>query len=128
MNGEKRKVLAFALCALFSLCSALLSGCIPQTSPAGGAHTFGSGLGEKIRILSGSENQELEWILKECAKKTGVNLEITYQKQEGVYLLAHPAQCPVFLRGQGWLTREVLTVPAGSRVGFGSPVQEFLLL
>ena len=79
MNGEKRKVLAFALCALFSLCSALLSGCIPQTSPAGGAHTFGSGLGEKIRILSGSENQELEGILKECAKKTGVNLEITYQ-------------------------------------------------
>ena len=79
MNGKKRKVLAFALCALFSLCSALLSGCIPQTSPAGGAHTFGSGLGEKIRILSGSENQELEGILKECAKKTGVNLEITYQ-------------------------------------------------
>ena len=79
MNGEKRKVLAFALCALFSLCSALLSGCIPQTSPAGGAHTFGSGLGEKIRILSGSENQELEGILKKCAKKTGVNLEITYQ-------------------------------------------------
>ena len=79
MNGEKRKVLAFALCALFSLCSALLSGCIPQTSPAGGTHTFGSGLGEKIRILSGSENQELEGILKECAKKTGVNLEITYQ-------------------------------------------------
>ena len=79
MNGEKRKVLAFALCALFSLCSALLSGCIPQTAPAGGAHTFGSGLGEKIRILSGSENQELEGILKECAKKTGVNLEITYQ-------------------------------------------------
>ena len=79
MNGEKRKVLAFALCTLFSLCSALLSGCIPQTSPAGGAHTFGSGLGEKIRILSGSENQELEGILKECAKKTGVNLEITYQ-------------------------------------------------
>ena len=79
MNGEKRKVLAFALCALFSLCSALLSGCIPQTSPAGGAHTFGSGLGEKIRILSGSENQELEGILKECAKKTGINLEITYQ-------------------------------------------------
>lgn len=79
MNGEKRKVLAFALCALFSLCSALLSGCIPQMSPAGGAHTFGSGLGEKIRILSGSENQELEGILKECAKKTGVNLEITYQ-------------------------------------------------
>ena len=79
MNGEKRKVLAFALCALFSLCSALLSGCIPQTSPAGGAHTFGSGLGEKIRILSGSENQELEGILNKCAKKTGVNLEITYQ-------------------------------------------------
>ena len=62
-------------------------------------------------------------------EETGpLHLEITYQKQEGVYLLAHPAQCQVFLRGQGWLTREVLTVPAGSRVGFGSPVQEFLLL
>ena len=79
MNGEKRKVLAFALCALFSLCSALLSGCIPQTSPAGGAHTFGSGLGEKIRILSGSENQELEAVLEACGKETGVDIEMTYQ-------------------------------------------------
>ena len=43
---------------------------------------FTAGSGEDtIRILSGSENQELEGILKECAKKTGVNLEITYQEE-----------------------------------------------
>lgn len=34
---------------------------------------------ETIHILSGSENKELEEILKECEKKTGVNIEMTYK-------------------------------------------------
>ena len=34
---------------------------------------------ETIRILSGSENSELEPILEECEKSTGVNIEMTYK-------------------------------------------------
>ena len=34
---------------------------------------------ETIHILSGSENKELEEILKECEKKTGVDIEMTYK-------------------------------------------------
>ncbi|MGN0367885.1 MAG: substrate-binding domain-containing protein [Wujia sp.] len=34
---------------------------------------------ETIHILSGSENKELEDILRECEKKTGVNIEMTYK-------------------------------------------------
>lgn len=35
--------------------------------------------GETLRILSGSENEELEQILQACEKSTGVNIEITYK-------------------------------------------------
>lgn len=41
-----------------------------------------SGCGKKgpvIRILSGSENQELEHILDECEKATGVDIQMTYK-------------------------------------------------
>ncbi len=75
MKAEKRKILILAVCAILTLCAAFLSGC---TGSSDGRQAFGSGLGEKIRILSGSENRELEEILKKCAKKTGVNLEIEY--------------------------------------------------
>ncbi len=34
--------------------------------------------GETLRIVSGSENQELEEILADCARETGVNIEIDY--------------------------------------------------
>ncbi len=34
---------------------------------------------EKIRILSGSENEELEQILEECEKSTGIDIEMTYR-------------------------------------------------
>ena len=48
-----------------------------------GAFCFLSGcsLAEKptLRILSGSENQELEEILKECEEETGVNIEMVYK-------------------------------------------------
>lgn len=35
--------------------------------------------GETLRILSGSENEELEQILEACEKSTGVNIEVTYK-------------------------------------------------
>lgn len=35
--------------------------------------------GETIRILSGSENQELSEVLAQCAENTGVNIEMTYK-------------------------------------------------
>ena len=69
---------------LFSLASILiLNGC-SQNSSSENASTenfykadgFG---GETIRILSGSENKELSDILKSCAKKTGVSIEMTYK-------------------------------------------------
>ncbi len=34
---------------------------------------------ETIRILSGSENEELEQILEECEKSTGIDIEMTYR-------------------------------------------------
>ncbi len=34
---------------------------------------------DKIRILSGSENEELEQILEECEKSTGIDIEMTYR-------------------------------------------------
>ena len=37
------------------------------------------GGGEPFRILSGSENQELEAVLEACGKETGVDIEMTYQ-------------------------------------------------
>ncbi|MGN0416306.1 MAG: substrate-binding domain-containing protein [Agathobacter sp.] len=37
------------------------------------------GAKQTIRILSGSENKELEDILHQCSKKTGVNIDITYK-------------------------------------------------
>ena len=83
MRSEKRK--GKAVFALLLAGILLLSGC---SSPEGGQSgkdsskqqsftAFGSG--ETIRILSGSENRELEDILKECAKETKVNIEISYQ-------------------------------------------------
>lgn len=35
--------------------------------------------GETLRILSGSENEELEQILEECERSTGVKIEMTYK-------------------------------------------------
>lgn len=65
--------------------SVALLACIALTACSGGGAEEGdgsytvAGATETIRILSGSENQELEHILKECAEETRVNLEITYQ-------------------------------------------------
>ena len=72
------------------VCSLLLAGILLVMSGCAGSgnrqedpqkhQSFTSfGAGETIRILSGSENRELENILEECAKETKVNIEISYQ-------------------------------------------------
>ena len=40
---------------------------------------FSAGRGESIRILSGSENRELEEVIADCADEAGVHIEIDYQ-------------------------------------------------
>ena len=39
----------------------------------------GAGGGEPFRIVSGSENQELEAVLEACERATGVDIEMSYQ-------------------------------------------------
>ncbi|MGN0407738.1 MAG: substrate-binding domain-containing protein [Bacteroides sp.] len=53
----------------------IIAGIIPGCSIRSGD----LGEGRTIRILSGSENKELEGILRECEKKTGINIEMTYK-------------------------------------------------
>ena len=71
MISEKRKRIG-------GMAAALAAGILTA-----GAFCFLSGcsLAEKptLRILSGSENQELEEILKECEEETGVNIEMVYK-------------------------------------------------
>lgn len=61
----------------------LLSGCTFGNSNRGtdtaDASFSGKMGGETIRILSGSENKELEEVLTACSKETGVNIEMTYK-------------------------------------------------
>ena len=64
-----------------------LSACGPTPSdsavsagdPSGGDHAFDYGGDVTLRILSGSENQELEGILDDFARERGVNIEMDYQ-------------------------------------------------
>ena len=83
-NREKYKGVCLFLALLFLL--SFLNGCVPagagggEQGDDGKAASFSTfGAGETVRILSGSENRELEQILEDCAKETRVNIEITYQ-------------------------------------------------
>ena len=76
---------------LLTLCTVFLTaGCshLPGTaftgssgeSPGNNDPAFTAGSGDTtIRILSGSENQELEEIISDCADKAGVRIEMDYQ-------------------------------------------------
>ena len=76
---------------LLTLCTVFLTaGCshLPGTaftgssgeSPGNNDPAFTAGSGDTtIRILSGSENQELEDIISDCADKAGVRIEMDYQ-------------------------------------------------
>ena len=66
-------------------CSLLPGGSAPGTPGSSGPGTadshsgYSSGDGKTIRILSGSENQELETIIADCADKAGVHIEMDYK-------------------------------------------------
>lgn len=67
MKFFKRRALLLSGFLLLLLCT-VMAGCSKK-----------SGKGETLRILSGSENKELETILAECQKDTGVKIEMTYK-------------------------------------------------
>ena len=67
---------------LITFCTVVAAaGCalLPVGSSSDGDADFSAGRGEAIRILSGSENQELEEIIADCADEAGVRVEIDYQ-------------------------------------------------
>lgn len=65
------KIIRAVLAAVLSIgIAAAASGCSALQGISGGG---------TLRILSGSENEELEQILEECEKSTGVNIEMTYK-------------------------------------------------
>ena len=74
----KRKSLALVgLLLALALC---LSACeTAQESAQSGDHSFHYGGSVTLRILSGSENQELESILDAFARQEKINIEMTYQ-------------------------------------------------
>ena len=79
----KRAVLSVCILAL----ALILTACGPAPSDsavstgdsASGDHAFDYGGDVTLRILSGSENQELEGILDDFARERGVNIEMDYQ-------------------------------------------------
>ena len=74
----KRTVISACILAL----ALILSACGPALSDStdsGGDHAFDYGGDVTLRILSGSENQELEGILDDFARERGVNIEMEYQ-------------------------------------------------
>ena len=79
----KRTVLSvciLALALILTACSPTLSDSTASAdNSSGGEHTFNYGGDVTLRILSGSENQELEGILDDFARERGVNIEMNYR-------------------------------------------------
>ena len=79
----KRTVLSvciLALALILTACSPTLSDSTASAdNSSGGEHTFNYGGDVTLRILSGSENQELEGILDDFARERGVNIEMDYR-------------------------------------------------
>ena len=79
----KRAVLSvciLALALILTACSPTLSDSTASAdNSSGGEHTFNYGGDVTLRILSGSENQELEGILDDFARERGVNIEMDYR-------------------------------------------------
>ena len=68
-------VLGLILVLLLVACGSAQS----EGGTSGGDHAFDYGGDVTLRILSGSENQELEGILDDFARERGVNIEMEYQ-------------------------------------------------
>ena len=68
-------VLGLILVLLLVACGSAQS----EGGTSGGDHVFDYGGDVTLRILSGSENQELEGILDDFARERGVNIEMEYQ-------------------------------------------------
>lgn len=79
----KRAVLSvciLALALILTACSPTLSDSTASAdNSSGGEYTFNYGGDVTLRILSGSENQELEGILDDFARERGVNIEMDYR-------------------------------------------------
>ena len=85
-----RKFMALLLALLTAV--AVLTGC--DTAADSGADTvLGSG-GKTLRIVSGSENRELEPILEDFAKSEGVRIEMTYQGSLDIMRLLEGEEMP----------------------------------
>ena len=85
-----RKFTALLLALLTA--AAVLTGC--DTAADSGADTvLGSG-GKTLRIVSGSENRELEPILEDFAKSEGVRIEMTYQGSLDIMRLLEGEEIP----------------------------------
>ena len=84
----KRAVLSvciLALALILTACSPTLSDSTASAdNSSGGEHTFNYGGDVTLRILSGSENQELEGILDDFAWERGVNIEMDYRDRKSV--------------------------------------------
>ena len=79
---KKITAILLVLCTILSAggCGALASKFSDSSSDSNEAPTFTAGSGDTtIRILSGSENRELEDIIADCAENAGIRVEMDYQ-------------------------------------------------
>lgn len=72
-------VLAVSGCGLLPGGRALGDAGASDSGGSGTSSGSSEGGGDTVRILSGSENQELEEIIEDCADKAGVRIEMDYK-------------------------------------------------
>lgn len=100
----------FVTLLLVLLTTAMLFAGCDSARDSGADAVLGSG-GKILRIVSGSENRELEPILEDFAKSEGVRIEMTYQGSLDIMRLLGGRSCPMTRCGPpapcGWtrLTR-----------------------
>ena len=74
----KKLLCIVSAAVLTAFTASVFSGCSKNTT-ADEVYKGSAFGGKTIRILSGSENKELSQILEDCAKETGVQIEMTYK-------------------------------------------------
>ena len=95
-NKYSCRYLAIVLVIYFGILS--FGGCGKNSSVSDGkeGHFKAAGASRTIRILSGSENRELESVLKECSQKTKVNIDITYKGSVDIWSWSSEGTVPIF--------------------------------